>query len=65
MRPVRLLHRVDLQLLKALALPEVKSALTSQGMEIAPSTPQEMAALMKRDSKRWADVVKQAGIKAE
>jgi len=47
---------------KALALPEVKTALSAQ---IAPSSPEEMAALMRRDAARWAAVVKQAGIKAE
>ena len=48
-----------------LALAEVKSALSAQGMEIAPSSPEEMAALMRRDAARWAAVVKQAGIKAQ
>jgi tripartite-type tricarboxylate transporter receptor subunit TctC len=43
----------------------VKTALSAQGMEIAPSSPEEMAALMRRDAARWAAVVKQAGIKAE
>jgi len=50
---------------KALTLPEVRSALAAQGMEVAPSSPDEMAALMRRDAARWASVVKQAGIKAE
>ena len=50
---------------KVLAMPEVKSTLELQGMEIAPSSPAEMAVLMKRDAARWASVVKQAGIKAE
>ena len=49
----------------ALALPEVKAALSAQGMEIAPSSPEEMAALMRRDAARWSAVVKQAGIKAQ
>ena len=40
-------------------------ALAAQGMEVAPSSPEEMAALMRRDAARWAAVVKQAGIKAE
>ena len=48
-----------------LEMPEVKSALGVQGMEVAPSSPEEMAALMQRDAARWAAVVKQAGIKAE
>ena len=31
----------------------------------APSSPDDMAALMRRDAARWDGVVKQAGIKAE
>jgi len=57
--------RINADMRKALALPEVKTALSAQGMEIAPSSPEEMAALMRRDAARWAAVVKQAGIKAE
>jgi hypothetical protein len=34
-------------------------------MEIAPSSPQAMATLMRSDAERWAAVVRQAGIKAE
>jgi len=41
------------------------AALAAQGMEVAPSSPEDMAALMRRDAARWAGVVKQAGIKAE
>jgi tripartite-type tricarboxylate transporter receptor subunit TctC len=52
-------------MIKALALPEVKTALAAQGMEVAPGSPEEMAALMRRDAARWAGVVRQAGIKAE
>jgi tripartite-type tricarboxylate transporter receptor subunit TctC len=52
-------------MVKALALPEVRSALAAQGMEVAPSSPEDMAALMQRDAARWAAVVQRAGIKAE
>ncbi len=63
--PAEVVARVNADLRRALALPEVKAALGAQGMEIAPSSPEEMAALMRRDAARWAAVVKQAGIKAE
>ena len=42
-----------------------RTALSAQGMEVAPSSPEDMGALMRRDAARWAGVVKQAGIKAE
>ena len=63
--PREIVARVHDDMTKALALPEVKAALAAQGMEVAPSSPEEMAALMRRDAARWAAVVKQAGIKAE
>jgi tripartite-type tricarboxylate transporter receptor subunit TctC len=57
--------RINGDMIRALALPEVKSALAAQGMEVAPSSSEEMAALMRSDAARWAAVVKRAGIKAE
>jgi len=63
--PADIITRINADLRTALALAEVKSALSAQGMEIAPSSPEEMAALMRRDAARWAAVVKQAGIKAQ
>ena len=63
--PAEIVARINADMKKALALPEVKSALSAQGMEIAPGSPEEMATLMKKDAARWAAVVKQAGIKAE
>jgi tripartite-type tricarboxylate transporter receptor subunit TctC len=44
---------------------EGKTALAAQGMEVTPSSPEEMGTLMKKDAARWGAVVKQAGIKAE
>jgi tripartite-type tricarboxylate transporter receptor subunit TctC len=63
--PREIVIKVHDDLAKALALPEVKGTLAAQGMEIAPSSPEEMAALMQRDAARWAAIVKRAGIKAE
>jgi tripartite-type tricarboxylate transporter receptor subunit TctC len=63
--PREILARVHADMTKALALGDVKAALAAQGMEVAPGSPEEMAALMRRDAARWAAVVKQAGIKAE
>ena len=63
--PHDIVARVNADMTRALALPEVRSALAAQGMEVAPSSADDMAALMRRDAARWAGVVKQAGIKAE
>ena len=63
--PRDIVTRIDADMTHALELPEVKNALGVQGMEVAAGSPEEMAALMRRDTARWAAVVKQAGIKAE
>jgi tripartite-type tricarboxylate transporter receptor subunit TctC len=57
--------KVNADMTRALALADVRSTLAAQGMEVAPSSPEEMAALMHSDTARWAAVVKRAGIKAE
>jgi tripartite-type tricarboxylate transporter receptor subunit TctC len=51
--------------LKAVALPDVQQVMSSQGLEVETSTPQELAARIKRESAMWAGVVKDAGIKGE
>jgi tripartite-type tricarboxylate transporter receptor subunit TctC len=63
--PPDIVAKVNADMTRVLAMAEVKSALAGQGMEIAPSTPDEMAALMRSDAARWASVVKRAAIKAE
>jgi len=63
--PREIVARVHDDMTTTLALAEVKGALAAQGMEVAPSSPDEMAALMRRDAERWAGVVKRQGIKAQ
>jgi tripartite-type tricarboxylate transporter receptor subunit TctC len=43
----------------------MKSFNQSQGADAAGSTPEELAALHKREYEKWASVVKEAGIKPE
>lgn len=50
---------------KILAARETREKLTADGLEPLRSTPEEFAALIKRDVARWAKVVKAAGVYAE
>jgi tripartite-type tricarboxylate transporter receptor subunit TctC len=50
---------------KTVAVPEVLEAMSRQGLEVETSTPQELAARIKRESAEWAGVIKEAGIKGE
>jgi tripartite-type tricarboxylate transporter receptor subunit TctC len=51
--------------IRAVQLPDVQQVMSSQGLEVETSTPQELAARIKRESAVWAGVIKDAGIRAE
>lgn len=57
--------RLQKETLKALALPEVQTRLQGVGAEIVGSTPDEFAALLSDGIRKWSEVVRNAGIKAE
>jgi tripartite-type tricarboxylate transporter receptor subunit TctC len=63
--PAAIVARIDADMQKALAMPEVREALAKQGMQERTSSPAELRALMDADVVRWAEVVRAAGIKAE
>jgi tripartite-type tricarboxylate transporter receptor subunit TctC len=49
----------------ALNTPAVRDRLLQSGAEPAPSTPQELALLLKQDTDKWARLIKAKNIKAE
>jgi tripartite-type tricarboxylate transporter receptor subunit TctC len=63
--PAEIVARVNADMRRVLALPEVADALVAQGMEVAPGSAEAMAARMRSDTVRWTAVIRQAGIKAE
>jgi len=58
-------QRLNRELVKALAHPQVVAALHKTGTEPKSSTPEEFAAYIKREYDTWGKVVKEAGIKAQ
>ncbi|GAA4343976.1 tripartite tricarboxylate transporter substrate binding protein [Pigmentiphaga soli] len=49
---------------KVLASPELKAYAQSTGVELSPTTPQEFADLIRRDTKKWGDLIRTEGITA-
>jgi tripartite-type tricarboxylate transporter receptor subunit TctC len=45
--------------------PEVRDALLKQGVEAAPTSPDELGAFVKSELVKWTKVIKEAGIKAD
>lgn len=50
---------------RALATPSVRDKLTSTGTDPAPTSPQELSALLKRDTEKWAKLIKAKGIQGQ
>ena len=59
---VRKLHD---ELVKAVRNPEIEGKITSQGLDVVTTSPEEFAAMIRRDSDVLGKVVRDAGIKAE
>jgi len=60
-----LLDRINGAVNRAVAAPNFKARMIDLGNEAAAGTPEEFAALIKKDSTRWGDVIRKAGIKAD
>ena len=56
---------MNADLKKVLGMPEVHDKLAALGFEIAPGTPQEFGALIRREMTKVAQVVTEAGIRAD
>lgn len=63
--PAPVIAKLDAELISILSLPELKASFGNQGMDAASSTPAELGALMRRESARWAAVIKKNNISAE
>jgi tripartite-type tricarboxylate transporter receptor subunit TctC len=63
--PKAIVDKANSGLRQALESPDVQAIFAKQGVEVATSTPAEMAATIRADLARWAKVVKDANIKPE
>jgi tripartite-type tricarboxylate transporter receptor subunit TctC len=63
--PKPVIDKLNAALRSTLQMPEIRKKLATQGYEVTPSSPEELAARIKADSTLWAPIIKNAGIKAE
>ena len=57
--------RMHADLVKVLAIPDVRNAIVNQGNDIVAGTPQEFAAYIRSEIDKWAKVIKTAGVRNE
>ena len=63
--PDAIVKRLRDDAISAVAQPDVQKVMAAQGLEVETSTPQELAARIKRESATWSGLIKEAGIKGE
>jgi tripartite-type tricarboxylate transporter receptor subunit TctC len=63
--PREVVERLNRELVRAVANPEVREQLARQGAEPVGGTPAELAATVKAETEKWARVIRQANIKLE
>jgi tripartite-type tricarboxylate transporter receptor subunit TctC len=63
--PRPIIDKLNAQIGRVLALPEIRERLTSQGMEPFVSTPDAFAALVRADAQKYTDVIRSANIRLE
>jgi tripartite-type tricarboxylate transporter receptor subunit TctC len=63
--PVDLVARIQAEFAKALAQPDVKERLSSQGLDLIGGSPSEFAALLNLELGKWAKVIKESGARLD
>ena len=63
--PPVIVNKLHAEVVKALALPDVKERLATMGADGVGDTPQHFASFIKAEIPKWAKVVKDAGLKVE
>ena len=57
------IERLNREVNRVLALPEIKAQLAAQSIDAVPGTSEQFDALVRQDTEKWARVVKTAGVK--
>jgi tripartite-type tricarboxylate transporter receptor subunit TctC len=63
--PPAIVTRLQKEVARTVQLPDVKQKLLEQGADVVGSTPEELDQVVKAELRRWADVIRDAGIKLE
>jgi tripartite-type tricarboxylate transporter receptor subunit TctC len=63
--PKAIVARLNTELVRILALPDVKERLSRDGVEPAGSTPEHLTGIVQAEKKMWTKVIRQANIKIQ
>jgi len=63
--PREIIDRLQREIARIVALPDVRERLSGLGFEPVANTPEEFAAYIRAEVNKWAKVIREAGIKVE
>jgi tripartite-type tricarboxylate transporter receptor subunit TctC len=63
--PAAVVERLNAELTKILAAPELRDAFAKQSADAAGGSPEQFATFMREEHARWGVVVREAGIKPD
>ena len=63
--PPEVIGRLNREIAAALAAPDVREKAVAAGCEPAANSPQEFAAFVRDEARKWADVIQKAGVKIQ
>jgi len=63
--PRHVIATLNAHMVKGLNAADTQKRLTEHGAEASPTTPAELGALLKSETVRWAQVIRDAGVPAE
>lgn len=63
--PREVVIRLQTEIHRVIALPEIRAKLAEQGLDIATNTPEQFAAYIKSETAKWAKLIREVGVKPE
>jgi tripartite-type tricarboxylate transporter receptor subunit TctC len=63
--PPEIVNKLNAEVVRTLAMPDVVERLTAAGVEIQTSTPKAFGDFVRAEIRKWGGVVKEAGVKVE
>jgi len=63
--PAEIINRLNREMAAALAEPEIRERALAAGAEPFTNSPQEFAAIIREETRKWAQVIRSAGIKLQ
>ena len=63
--PKPIIDRLNAEIVRILAQTDVRERLATLGAEPVSSTPQELAAVVRKDAERWGRIIKATGMQPD